>query len=164
RQRGLDVHVLDRIESGPKPELVRALGAIYHTGRIGNVGFEPDIIIECTGVGQLVVDAIESIGAGGVVCLTGVGRGGSTASRPAPRRTSLRPRSSRTTSWSAASTPTSATGTRPARLCRALTAPGWPAWLLAARHRRTSRVRSSEGRTTSRSSFSFRPREILAQA
>src|SRR5215813_2098072 len=54
RQRGLEVHVLDRIESGPKPELVRALGAIYHTGRIGNVGFEPDIIIECTGVGQLV--------------------------------------------------------------------------------------------------------------
>ena len=31
-QRGLDVHVLDRIESGPKPELVRALGATYHTG------------------------------------------------------------------------------------------------------------------------------------
>ena len=83
RQRGLDVHVLDRIESGPKPELVRALGAIYHTGRIGNVGFEPDIIIECTGVGQLVVDAIESIGAGGVVCLTGVGRGGSTDARAA---------------------------------------------------------------------------------
>ena len=31
RQRGLDVHVLDRVESGPKPELVRALGATYHT-------------------------------------------------------------------------------------------------------------------------------------
>src|SRR5881409_1847872 len=30
RQRGLDVHVLDRVESGPKPALVRALGASYH--------------------------------------------------------------------------------------------------------------------------------------
>ena len=29
-QRGLDVHVLDRNESGPKPELVRELGATYH--------------------------------------------------------------------------------------------------------------------------------------
>ena len=36
RQHGLDVHVLDRVESGPKPELVRALGATYHTGhRLG---------------------------------------------------------------------------------------------------------------------------------
>src|SRR3954462_2364955 len=33
RQHGLDVHVLDRVVSGPKPELVRALGATYHTGR-----------------------------------------------------------------------------------------------------------------------------------
>ena len=31
-QRGLDVHVLDRMTSGPKPELVRALGATYHSG------------------------------------------------------------------------------------------------------------------------------------
>jgi D-arabinose 1-dehydrogenase-like Zn-dependent alcohol dehydrogenase len=31
-QRGLDVHVLDRVETGPKPELVRALGATYHSG------------------------------------------------------------------------------------------------------------------------------------
>ena len=32
-QHGLDVHVLDRAESGPKPDLVRALGATYHTGQ-----------------------------------------------------------------------------------------------------------------------------------
>jgi glucose 1-dehydrogenase len=77
-QRGLEVHVLDRVESGAKPELVRALGAAYHTGPVGNVGFEPDVIIECTGVGQVVVDAVQAIGAGVVVCLTGVGSGGST--------------------------------------------------------------------------------------
>ena len=34
KQHGLEVHVLDRVESGLKPELVRALGATYHTGTI----------------------------------------------------------------------------------------------------------------------------------
>ena len=34
KQRGLDVHVLDRADSGPKPELVRSLGASYHTGTV----------------------------------------------------------------------------------------------------------------------------------
>ena len=72
-QRGLEVHVLDRVESGPKPELVRALGATYHTGTVGNVGFQPDVIVECTGVGQVIVDAIRAVAAGGIVCLTGVG-------------------------------------------------------------------------------------------
>ncbi|QDV30257.1 L-threonine 3-dehydrogenase [Planctopirus ephydatiae] len=78
-QHGKEVHVLDRVDAGPKPELVRALGATYHTGRVADLGFEPDVIIECTGVGQVVQDAIRGISAGGVVCLTGVGAGGSTA-------------------------------------------------------------------------------------
>jgi glucose 1-dehydrogenase len=78
RLKGLDVHVLDRVESGTKPDLVRALGATYHTGTIAGVGFEPDVIIECTGVGQVINDAVRGIAAGGVVCLTGVGAGGST--------------------------------------------------------------------------------------
>jgi threonine dehydrogenase-like Zn-dependent dehydrogenase len=42
------------------------------------VGFEPDVIVECTGVGQVIADSIHSIGAGGIVCLTGVGSGGRT--------------------------------------------------------------------------------------
>jgi glucose 1-dehydrogenase len=74
-QHGFEVHVLDRVESGPKPDLVRALGATYHTGTVEDVGFEPDVIIECTGVGQVINHAIRGIGAGGVVCLTGVGTG-----------------------------------------------------------------------------------------
>ncbi len=77
RQRGLEVHVLDRVETGPKPELVRDLGATYHSGAVADVGFEPDVIIECTGVGQVIGDAIKAIGPGGILCLTGVGRGGS---------------------------------------------------------------------------------------
>ncbi len=33
-------------------------------------------MIECTGVGSVIIDSIRHIGAGGVVCLTGVGSGG----------------------------------------------------------------------------------------
>jgi threonine dehydrogenase-like Zn-dependent dehydrogenase len=82
RQRGFEVHVLDRVDSGPKPELVRALGATYHTGTIAGIGLEPDIVIECTGVGQLIADAIRAVAPGGVVCLTGVGTGGRTVGLP----------------------------------------------------------------------------------
>jgi threonine dehydrogenase-like Zn-dependent dehydrogenase len=78
KQRGLDVHVLDRVESGPKPELVRALGATYHAGAVSGVGFEPDVIVECTGVAQVIADAIQAVAPGGIVCLTGVGSGGRT--------------------------------------------------------------------------------------
>jgi threonine dehydrogenase-like Zn-dependent dehydrogenase len=83
RQRGLEVHVLDRVVSGPKPDLVRALGATYHSGGMAAIGVEPDVIIECTGVGHLIVDALRAIGAGGVVCLTGVGSGGRPAAASA---------------------------------------------------------------------------------
>ncbi len=72
RQRGLDVHVLDRTDSGPKPDLVRALGATYHTGSVGDLGFEPDIVIECTGVRSLILDSVEKLASGGVLCLTGI--------------------------------------------------------------------------------------------
>ena len=36
----------------------------------------PDVIVECTGVGSVIADSIQKIGAGGVLCLTGVGGGG----------------------------------------------------------------------------------------
>ncbi|MBP1678824.1 MAG: tdh 2 [Bacteroidetes bacterium] len=78
-QHGLDVHVLDRVTSGPKPDLVKALGARYHSTSVADVDFEPDIIIECTGVGQVVAESILKVGAGGTVCLTGVGSGGAKA-------------------------------------------------------------------------------------
>jgi glucose 1-dehydrogenase len=75
---GLEVHVLDRVESGAKPDLVRALGATYHVGTVAGVGFQPDVVVECTGVGQVIGDAIKAVAPGGVVCLTGVGSGGRT--------------------------------------------------------------------------------------
>ncbi len=83
KQLGLEVHVLDRVESGAKPDIVRALGATYHSGSISSIGFQPDVVIECTGVGQVIIDSIQAVAAGGVVCLTGVGSGGNTSSLPA---------------------------------------------------------------------------------
>ncbi len=77
-QRGLEVHVLDRVTEGVKPELVRELGAIYHTGDIVDAFPDPDVVIECTGVPALVFDAMSHVGTGGVVCLTGVSSGGHT--------------------------------------------------------------------------------------
>lgn len=81
KQRGLDVHVLDRVESGHKPDLVHDLGATYHSGSLKEQSFEPDVIIECTGVGPVINDAIDKVGAGGIVCLTGVGAGGAASNR-----------------------------------------------------------------------------------
>ena len=75
-QLGLEVHVLDRTSSGPKPELVRDLGATYHSCSVADVGFAPDVIMECTGVGQVISESVAVIGANGVVCLAGVGHGG----------------------------------------------------------------------------------------
>jgi threonine dehydrogenase-like Zn-dependent dehydrogenase len=73
---GYEVHVLDRVETGLKPDLVSALGATYHSGSVLDLEFEPDVIVECTGVGSVLGDSVQKIGAGGVVCLTGVGTGG----------------------------------------------------------------------------------------
>ena len=85
-QHGLDVHVLDRVTEGAKPQLVRDLGATYHSGAIADLGFEPDVVIECTGVGPVIVDSIRQVAAGGVVCLTGVGGGGSASGLSTGRR------------------------------------------------------------------------------
>jgi threonine dehydrogenase-like Zn-dependent dehydrogenase len=72
-QVGAEVHVLDRVTTGPKPALVAELGATYHTGALADLGFSPDIALECTGVGSLVHDAAAALAPGGILCLTGVG-------------------------------------------------------------------------------------------
>ena len=74
--------MLDRAETGPKPDLVRALGATYHTGSVLDLDFDPDIIVECTGVGAVIADSIQKVGSGGIICLTGVGA--RRRRRPAP--------------------------------------------------------------------------------
>jgi|SRR5579884_547765 len=75
-QRGLETHVLDQVTDGLKPELVAEIGAIYHHGSVADVGVTPDVCIECTGVAQLVLDAMLHSDPNGIVCLTGVSSGG----------------------------------------------------------------------------------------
>jgi glucose 1-dehydrogenase len=77
-QRGLEVHVLDRVTSGPKPALVADLGATYHTGTVADAVPRADLILECTGVGELVLDAMVKAAPDGIVCLTGVSSPGRT--------------------------------------------------------------------------------------
>lgn len=78
RQRGLDVHVLDVASNGPKPGLVADLGATYHHDGIDAVIERvcPEIVVEATGVGELVMRAMAGTAAYGIVCLTGVSSGG----------------------------------------------------------------------------------------
>lgn len=71
-QRGLEVHVLDRVTSGPKPDLVKRLGGKYHTGALDKIGLKPDVIIECTGVASLIAECMYVLGNYGILCLAGV--------------------------------------------------------------------------------------------
>jgi glucose 1-dehydrogenase len=77
-QRGLCVHVLDKDREGSKPRLVEALGASYHTGSVATAcrDAEPDIVLECTGVPEVVVDAVMHTAPGAVSCLLGVSPSG----------------------------------------------------------------------------------------
>jgi threonine dehydrogenase-like Zn-dependent dehydrogenase len=75
-QRGYETHVLDVVTEGPKPELVERLGARYHAKPLPETGLEPDILVEATGVPEVILAAIEHNAANGVVCLTGVSSGG----------------------------------------------------------------------------------------
>jgi threonine dehydrogenase-like Zn-dependent dehydrogenase len=73
-QRGLELHILDRSTRGPKPDLARALGACYYSGDLGKLA--PDVVIECTGAGEVVLDAMRRTAPQGIVCLAGVSSGG----------------------------------------------------------------------------------------
>jgi glucose 1-dehydrogenase len=75
-QRGLEVHVLDRATTGPKPALVADLGATYHTGTVAEALPYADVIVECTGAAEVVLDAIAKAGPDGIACLAGVSSAG----------------------------------------------------------------------------------------
>lgn len=71
-QKGIEMHVVDRVTEGPKPALVEDQGWCYHSDleQTEEGGF--DAVIECTGVGPLVFHAIEHTAPGGVMALTGI--------------------------------------------------------------------------------------------
>ena len=76
-QRSLDVHVFDRNPAGPKPDMVRGLGATYHSGHLGGLDRPaPDIIIECTGAPAVVLTALRHPASAKIVCLAGLSAAG----------------------------------------------------------------------------------------
>jgi glucose 1-dehydrogenase len=74
-QRGLEVHVFDQVNSGPKPQLVADLGAAFHTGKVEDIGVIPDVVMECTGHGPLVFDLANIVAPDAVICLMGISSG-----------------------------------------------------------------------------------------
>src|SRR5437773_11046576 len=52
-QRGYEVHAVDLAQGGPKRELVEGLGAHYHAGDAAEVDVDVDVVIECTGIGDV---------------------------------------------------------------------------------------------------------------
>lgn len=73
-QRKLDLHVLDRVTEGPKPQLVADLGGTYHVGELPE-DLSPDVIIECTGAAPVILDAVSRSAPSGIVCLAGISSG-----------------------------------------------------------------------------------------
>jgi threonine dehydrogenase-like Zn-dependent dehydrogenase len=73
--RGLEVYVLGLSAAGVKPRLVEDLGATYVTGDVGEACADVDVLLECTGVPELVFDAMRCVAANGIVCLTGISSG-----------------------------------------------------------------------------------------
>ena len=77
RQRGLDVHVFDRVVDGPKPTLVRDLGGVFHGSDLSAIGeLAPDVIIECTGATTVIADVVTRTARSGIVCLAGLSTAG----------------------------------------------------------------------------------------
>jgi threonine dehydrogenase-like Zn-dependent dehydrogenase len=74
RQKGLSVTVLDRVTDGPKPAMVAELGATY-IASLDDLKEPPDVVIEATGIGQLVFDVIGRTAPDAIVCLTGISSG-----------------------------------------------------------------------------------------
>lgn len=77
RQRGFDVHVYDRVTEGPKPDLVRDVGGTWHDGDLASLeALRPDIVLECTGAGPVVLAVMRHTGRNAIVCLTGLSSAG----------------------------------------------------------------------------------------
>jgi threonine dehydrogenase-like Zn-dependent dehydrogenase len=70
-QRGLEVHVFDRNLDGPKPELIRALGARHHA-TLEIEAIKPDVVMECTGAPAVLRDLLGRTAPSGILCLAGI--------------------------------------------------------------------------------------------
>ena len=76
-QRGYDTYVLDVVTEGRKPEMVRRLGATYfQRGDLTEAAGEADIVIECTGFAQMLLEVGPQLARQRITCLTGVSAAG----------------------------------------------------------------------------------------
>ena len=76
-QRGYRTFVLDRVTGGRKPEMVRRLGATYiRPEDLGDAAEKADIVIECTGYVQMLLEAGPRHARYRITCLTGVSAAG----------------------------------------------------------------------------------------
>jgi glucose 1-dehydrogenase len=76
-QRGYETVVIDLVTEGRKPDMVRRLGAHYSPrGDLGDVSAAADIVIECTGFAEMLLDAGHHDVHNRVTCLTGVSAAG----------------------------------------------------------------------------------------
>ena len=76
-QRGYETYVVDLVTEGRKPEMVRRLGASYfHAGDLAEAAGEADILIECTGFVQMMLEVGPQHVRHRVMCLTGVSSAG----------------------------------------------------------------------------------------
>jgi threonine dehydrogenase-like Zn-dependent dehydrogenase len=76
-QRGYRTYVLDRVTEGRKPDMAGRLGATYvQPGDLGDTAAEADIVIECTGYIQMLLEAAPLHARYRITCLTGVSSAG----------------------------------------------------------------------------------------
>jgi len=80
-QRGYRTYVLDLVTGGRKPEMVRRLGATYiQPGELGDAAADADIVIECTGHVEMLLEAGRQHARQRIICLTGVSAAGAESS------------------------------------------------------------------------------------
>ena len=76
-QRGFDTYAVDLATEGRKPEMVRRLGATYfHAGELSSAAAEADVVIECSGHVQMLLEVNPQHVRQRITCLTGVSAGG----------------------------------------------------------------------------------------
>src|SRR5699024_2941634 len=63
-----------KVTSGRKPDLVRSLGATYHHD-LDNLDVTPDVVIECTGVAEVVFGVLRGTARNAVTVRTGISGG-----------------------------------------------------------------------------------------
>jgi threonine dehydrogenase-like Zn-dependent dehydrogenase len=72
-QRGLETHVVDIVQKGLKPQLINELRATYHSTPISELeGLGADVVIECTGLGEVIRGAMRAAGPNAIAALAGL--------------------------------------------------------------------------------------------